>query len=259
MQSWTADVLSHRAISSCNPPRAWRHRADAIRRNSEAIFLTSGFVYDSAEQAEATFTDAVALPVLAVRQPDRRHAGAAPGRHRRGRGLPRHGDRHGGRPCRHAVPPQDRRPRGGVARAVRLVPLDRLHAAAALRHRRPSSSTAATSTRGATRCRTPAQMVLLESPSNPMLDVVDLRAVASWPTRRARWSWSTTCSRRRCCRRRSSWARTSWCIPAPSTSTARAACWAAPCWAARLGSRARCSRSSATPAPACPRSTPGCC
>ena len=65
-----------------------------------------------------------------------------------------------------------------VARAVRLLPLDRLDPAAALRHRQPSSSTAATSASGARRCRSPTQLVLLETPSNPMLEIVDLRAVA---------------------------------------------------------------------------------
>ena len=72
-----------------------------------------------------------------------------------------------------------RRPRGGLAGAVRLLPLDRLHPAAAIRHRDRSSSTAPTLRHGARRCAQPHGFVLLETPSNPMLDIVDLRAVAA--------------------------------------------------------------------------------
>ena len=61
---------------------------------------------------------------------------AAPGGDRGGGGLPRYGHRHGRRPRRHAVATcKRRRPSGRVARAVRLLPLDRLDPAAALRHR----------------------------------------------------------------------------------------------------------------------------
>ena len=58
------------------PATRWCMAAPSARHfgeTAEALFLTSGFVYDSAEQAEATFagTDR-ALPVFPLRQPDRR-------------------------------------------------------------------------------------------------------------------------------------------------------------------------------------------
>jgi hypothetical protein len=53
---------------------------------------------------------------------------------------------------------------------------------------------------------------------------------SSLPTRPARRSWSTTCSPRRCCNDRWRWARTWWCTRLPSISTARDAAWAARSW-----------------------------
>ena len=45
---------------------------------AEALYLTSGYVYDDAEQAEATFAGTRrALPVFALRQPDAVDAGGA--------------------------------------------------------------------------------------------------------------------------------------------------------------------------------------
>ena len=147
---------------------------------AEALFLTSGFVYDSAEQAEATFAGTEAHyqysrfgnPTVSMLE----HRLAL---------------LEGAEACRvtatgmaavhaallsHVKP---RRPRGGVARAVRLLPLDRLHPAAALRdrggvrrRRRPRRS-------GARRWRGRRAMVLLETPSNPMLEIIDLRAVCA--------------------------------------------------------------------------------
>ncbi len=65
-----------------------------------------------------------------------------------------------------------------VARAVRVLPLDRLHPAAEVRHRRRSSSTARDLGQWRAALSQPAQLVLLETPSNPMLELVDLPAVA---------------------------------------------------------------------------------
>ena len=191
-----------------------------------------------------------ALPVHPLRQPHGRRLEAPPGCARRRRSLPRDRDRHGRGACRHAEPPEDRRPRGGLPRPVRLVPLDRVHAAAALRHHHRVRGRRGPG-RLARALATPAAMVLLEIAVQP--DARDRRHPRGQPTSRtppAPWSSWTTCSPRRCCRSRSSSAPTSSSIPAPSTSTARAACSAAPCWAARHGSRRRCSPSSATPAPA---------
>ena len=79
------------------------HRS-AHGETAEALFLTSGYVYDSAEQAEATFAGTVehyqysrfANPTVTMLE-------AAPGADRGRRGLPHHRDRHGRRARRDAV------------------------------------------------------------------------------------------------------------------------------------------------------------
>ena len=64
--------------------------------------------------------------------------------------------------------------------------------------------------------------------SNPTLEVVDIAGVAEIAhARRRAWSSSTTSSPRRSSRARSSWAPMWWSIPRPSISTARAGRWAA--------------------------------
>ena len=99
----------------------------------------------------------------------------------------------------HAVAPEGRRPRRCLARAVRLVPLDRLDAAAALRHRHRVR-----------RWRRPGAMAGRARQAHPARaagdavqpDAGDRRPAggrASWRTTPARSSWSTTCSPRRCC------------------------------------------------------------
>ena len=54
-----------------------------------------------------------------------------------------------------------------------------------------------------------ADLVWLESPTNPLLDVADVAAICAAPRKRARGSSSTTRSRRRCCSSRSRSAPTS--------------------------------------------------
>ena len=103
---------------------------------SEAIFLNSGYVYDSAEQAEARFKgdeegfvySRYANPTVAMFEERMRAAG------RRGGGA-RHGDRDGSRHRVAALPPQGRRPRGLGTGPVRELPLCRRGFSAALRRR----------------------------------------------------------------------------------------------------------------------------
>ena len=67
----------------------------------------------------------------------------------------------------------------------------------------------------------------LESPTNPTLEVYDIAAIAEIAHASAPSSWWTMCSPRRFTRARSRSAPTAWSIRPPSTSTARAACSAA--------------------------------
>ena len=123
----------------------WRPQTRAVRggqlrsnfdETSEALFLTSGYAYQSAEEAEATFKgESSALPVFALRQSHRQHVREPAGRARRRRGLPRHLDRHVGGVLLPAGAAQGRRPHRGGAPALRLLPLHRGRPAAQVRHR----------------------------------------------------------------------------------------------------------------------------
>ena len=66
-----------RADQSNWQPQTRAVRGGQVRSNfdetSEALFLTSGYAYNSAEEAEATFKgESTHLPVFALRQSDRR-------------------------------------------------------------------------------------------------------------------------------------------------------------------------------------------
>ena len=64
---------------------------------SEALFLTQGFVYDTAEQCEARFVgDRARLSLFPLLQSDRQHVRDAHGRARRRGSRARHRERHGG-------------------------------------------------------------------------------------------------------------------------------------------------------------------
>ncbi len=103
---------------------------------SEALFLTQGYVYNSAEECEARFKgedpgfiySRYSNPTISMferRMIELEGAEARPlGRDRHGRGD----DRDPGAA-------EGRRSRGGLARAVRLVPLRHAGSPAALRHR----------------------------------------------------------------------------------------------------------------------------
>ena len=129
------------------PPPDWCMAASSARQfgeTAEALFLTSGFVYDNAEQAEATFAGTVehyqysrfGNPTVSMLEQRLALIEGAEACRATATGMA----------AVHAAllsQLKSRRPGRRVARAVRLLPLDRLDAAAALRHRRPSSSTAA--------------------------------------------------------------------------------------------------------------------
>ncbi len=221
------------------PPPAWCMAAPTAvcyGETAEALFLTSGFVYDSAEQAEATFAGTVehyqysrfGNPTVAMLEARLAAIEGAEACRATATGMA----------AVHAallshLNAGDRVV--AVARAVRLLPLDRLDAAAALRHRPPSSSTARDLAQWRDGARRAGATGAAGNPVQP--DAGDRRSArgrARWRTRPARSSWWTTCSPRRCCSSRCNSAPMSSSIPAPSTSTARAACSAARCSAARL-------------------------
>ena len=145
---------------------------------SEALFLTQGFVYDSAEQAEARFKNEdpgyqysrFANPTVAMFEERMRLLeGAEEAR--------ADGDRHGRRQRLAALLPQGRRSHRRRARHVRRLPLRRRDAVPALRHRLHADRRHATSTPGAQPCGPTPSMFFFETPSNPTLELVDIAAV----------------------------------------------------------------------------------
>ena len=210
---------------------------------SEALFLTQGFVYDSAEQAEARFKSEDpgfhlqplrAIPTVAMFEERMRLLEGAEAARATATGMA-------------AVTaallclPQGRRPHRRRARAVRLLPLRRRGRCARASASPPRWSTAATLDAWRKRDAAQHQGVLLRDAGQP-----DARArrhrrrVARSRMKPARSSSSTTCSPRPCCSSRCSSAPTSSSIPRPSTSTARAAASAASCWARKDSSRTTC-------------------
>ena len=114
---------------------------------SEALFLTQGFVYDSAEQCEARFKgEDPGFLYSRFSNPNDLDVRTPHDRARRRRSRARHRHRHGRGDHRHAGAAEGRRSRGGGEGDVRLVPLCGGRSAAALRHCRPRWSTASIST-----------------------------------------------------------------------------------------------------------------
>ena len=74
-------------LATADPAVHGGHAARDFGETSEALFLTSGFCYERAEDAEARFAEnAARLHLLAARQPDRAHVRGAHGPARRCRG-----------------------------------------------------------------------------------------------------------------------------------------------------------------------------
>ena len=73
----------------------------------------------------------------------------------------------------------------------------------------------------------PARTVFLETPSNPCLEIIDIRAVCDLAHKVGARSLSITSSRPRYCKNLWIWAPISLFTPRPSTSTGKADAWAA--------------------------------
>ena len=198
-----------------------------FKETSEALFLTQGYVYDSAEECEARFSGKLPgyvysrysnptltmfesrMAALEGAEAARATATGMAAVTTALMGLVRAGDHvvaakalFGS--CRWVV--EEWLPRFGVASTL----VDGNDLAA---------------WQGAVRKNTKA--FFLESPTNPMLEVIDIAAVAAIAHAAAPDWWSTMCSPPRSTRARFNSAPIAWSIPPPNTSTARAACWAA--------------------------------
>ena len=176
-----------------------RHLRSNFAETSEAIFLTQGHVYDSAEQCEARFKGEDEGFIYArFSNPTVGDVRGAHGGARRGGSGARHRDRHGGGDGLAPRPAARRRPRRRGAPG--------------------SSAPAASSARGPSRPASASAQTLVEARSS-----TSSTSPAS-PRSRAnaeRSSSSTTCSRRRSGSTRSRSAPTAWSIPRRSTSTGR--------------------------------------
>ena len=142
------------------PKPGWSIPARCARNSAKppkALFLTQGYVYDSAEQCEARFKgEDPGYHLFALFQSDDRDVRAPHDRARRRRSRPLHRDRHGRGDDRDAGAAESRRSCGRGESDVRIVPLCGGRSAAALRHRSRRWSTASISTSGRRRCgRTP--------------------------------------------------------------------------------------------------------
>ena len=146
---------------------------------SEALFLTQGYVYDSAEQCEARFKgEEPGFIYSRYSNPTIRYV-RAPHDRTRGRGsraLDR--DRHGRGDDRDPRTAPGRRPRGRCESPVRLLPLRGAGSACRATASRRRWSTVLISTSGSARLRPNTKSFFLESPTNPTLDVLDIPAIA---------------------------------------------------------------------------------
>ena len=146
---------------------------------SEAMFLTQGYVYDSAEQCEARFKgEEPGYLYSRYSNPTVAHVRAAHGRARGRRGRARDRDRHGGGDDRADRPAQGRRSRRRGQGAVRLLPLGGRGFPAALRRRLDAGRRHRSRRNGRRRCGRTPRSFFLESPTNPTLEVIDIAAVA---------------------------------------------------------------------------------
>ena len=213
-------------LGARDPARARRHLRSQFGETSEALFLTQGFVYDSAEQAEARFKgEDPGFHYTRFGNPTDGHVRGAHAPARRRRGVPRHRDRHGGRRRRAAVATSGPATTSSPARALfgscRYIVAD---AVPALRHRVDLVDGRDLDAWQKAPCEPNTKVFFFETPGQP--DARDRRHRRGRRDRargRRPASSSTTCSPRRSCRSRSSSAPTSSSIRPPSTSTARAA------------------------------------
>ncbi len=71
------------------------------------------------------------------------------------------------------------------------------------------------------------KMIWVETPTNPLLKLADLSAIAAIAKSMGSSAWRTIPSPRRICSARWIWALTWWCTPPPNTSTATPTWWPA--------------------------------
>jgi O-succinylhomoserine sulfhydrylase len=199
----------------------------SFEETSEALFLTQGFVYETGGVRGALQRHRSRLHLLALLEPDGRHVRGAHGGARRRRGGAGDGERHGGGDGLALGPAARRRSRRRGAGAVRLLPLRRRGAPAALRRRLDARRRHAISRNGARRCGRETKAGFLESPTNPGLDVLDIPAIAEIVHAGGARLVVDNVFATPLCRSRSSSAPIASSIPRRSTSTGRAAASAA--------------------------------
>ncbi len=144
---------------------------------AEAIYMTSGYVYQSRGRGAGGVRQfQAALRLWPLRQPDRRDVRGAHGAAGRRRSRARHRQRHGGSVRFDRLPGEGRRPGGGVRCPVRLL---QLHHPEILP--KWGVETEFVDGRDLSQWRKalskPTKVVLLETPANPSLRIVDLKAV----------------------------------------------------------------------------------
>ena len=146
---------------------------------SEALFLTSGYIYPSAEDAEAAFKgDLKRYHLFALRQPDGGHVRGTPAPDRGRRGLLRHRQRHGRGVrrdrCVRSRPATGWSPRGRCSGPANTSSRSCCRATAS----RSNSSTAPMPPPGGRRSPHRRFASFIETPSNPTLEIIDIAAVA---------------------------------------------------------------------------------
>ena len=181
-----------------------------FQEHSEALFLTSSFVFDSAAQAAARFAgDEPGIRLLALHQSDGDDVPGAPGRARGRRGLRRHRLGHGGDPRHGDGAAQGRRPHRVLRTPCSAPRCSSSPASSAASASRPPSSLRPGPTTGQAAVQPEHEAVLprdaLQSADRDLRHRRARRHGARAPARC--WRWTTASARRRCSGR-SSWAPT---------------------------------------------------
>ncbi len=95
-----------------------------FKETSETIYMSSGYVYETAEEAEAAFDNSQPRFVYSrFGNPTRLDVREPHGGHRRCRSRARHIVRHGCGVCGDCQPGENRRPHRGVRRPLRVLPV----------------------------------------------------------------------------------------------------------------------------------------
>jgi len=199
---------------------------------SEGLFLTQGFVYDTAEQCESPLhRHRAGLSLFALLQSDGRDVRAPHGRVRGAESARADRERHGGGDRGAGRAGAGGRPRGRRQGACSAP------AAGWSRNFLPRFGVASTLVDGLDldqwkqAVRPNTKVFFLESPTNPTLDVLDIAAIAAIAhAAGATLVVDNVFADADLAEARSRSARIAWCIPRPSTSTGRGAASAASSW-----------------------------